>query len=333
MPILYVTEQGATIRHLAGRVVVRREDRILSELPDFKCEQIVVFGNVQLTTDLINFCFEQGIDVAFLSTNGKYRGRLQSPLAKNALLRLRQYERTANAEFCRSNAAAIVTGKIRNMIAMVRRQRRLREDGRSPVAEMEALLPKVARAENLDSLNGYEGVASAAYFRAFKSALKGDWHFEARQYHPPADPVNALLSFLYTLVHNDVQAAVNIVGLDPWLGVFHRPRLGHAALASDLMEEHRAALADRLALTLFNKRVVAESDFVQTQENRLRLAPIALKRVLEMYARGLQEPVFYAPQNIRTTYRQVIELQVRRFARVVSGDEELYQPFHAELVL
>lgn len=115
------------------------------------------------------------------------------------------------------------------------------------------------------------------------------------------------------------------------MGVFHRPRLGHAALASDLMEEHRAALADRLALTLLNKRIVVESDFVQTQENRLRLAPIALKRVLEMYARGLQEPVFYTPQNIRTTYRQVMELQVRRFARVVLGEEEQYQPFHAEL--
>lgn len=217
------------------------------------------------------------------------------------------------------------------MIAMVRRQRRLREDGRSPVADMEALLPKVTRAENLDSLNGYEGTASAAYFRSFKAALKGDWQFDTRQYHPPVDPVNSLLSFLYTLLHNDIQAAVNIVGLDPWMGVFHRPRLGHAALASDLMEEHRAALADRLALTLLNKRIVVESDFVQTQENRLRLAPIALKRVLEMYARGLQEPVFYTPQNIRTTYRQVMELQVRRFARVVLGEEEQYQPFHAEL--
>lgn len=329
MPILYVTEQGATIRHLAGRVVVRREDRILSDLPDFKCEQIVVFGNVQLTTDLISFCLAQGVDVAFLSTHGKYRGRLQSPLAKNATLRLRQYERTSNSEFCLRNAAAIVSGKIDNMIAAVRRQRRLREDGRSPVAELEAVRANLPRAQTLDSLNGYEGTATAAYFRAFRAALKGDWEFDTRNYHPPADPANSLLSFLYTLLHNDVLAAINIVGLDPWLGIFHRPRLGHAALASDLMEEHRSVLTDRLALTLLNKRVVVESDFVLTPEQRFRLTPAALKRVLELYARSLNETVIYQPLNIQTSYRQVIELQVRRFARVVLGEEELYRPFQA----
>lgn len=330
MPILYVTEQGATIRHMSGRVLVRRENRILTDLPDSKCEQIVVFGNVQLTTDLISFCLANGVDVSFLSTNGRYKGRLQSPLAKNALLRLRQYERTADPEFCRSNAAAIVAGKVRNMIAMIRRQRRLRDAGQVNIADLEALLPKIARAENLDALNGYEGTASVIYFRAFKSALKSDWRFDTRNYHPPADPVNALLSFLYTLLHNDVQAAINIVGLDPWLGVLHRPRLGHPALASDLIEDHRAVLADRLALTLLNKRVLVESDFIVNQENRLRLSPPALKRVLEMYANSMQQTVYYAAQNINTSYRQILLLQARHFARVVMGDDEIYRHFKAE---
>lgn len=330
MPILYVTEQGAAIRHISGRVLVRREDRVLTDMPDFKCEQIVVFGNVQLTTDLISFCLANGVDVSFLSTNGRYKGRLQSPLAKNALLRLRQYERTADSEFCRSNAAAIVAGKVRNMIAMIRRQRRLRDAGQANIADLEAMLPKIARAESLDALNGYEGTASASYFRAFKSALKSDWQFDTRNYHPPADPVNALLSFLYTLLHNDVQAAINIVGLDPWMGVLHRPRLGHPALASDLIEEHRSVLADRLALTLLNKRVVIESDFIVNQENRLRLAPPALKRVLEMYANSMQQTIYYAAQNINTSYRQILLLQARHFARVILGDEQKYLPFKAE---
>ena len=103
--------------------------------------------------------------------------------------------------------------------------------------------------------------------------------------------------------------------------------MGHAALASDLMEEHRALLADRLALILLNKRMLLETDFVLTPEKRFRLTPPALKRVLEMYARSLNESVFYAPTGIRTTYRQVIELQVRRFARVVLGEEDVYLPF------
>jgi CRISP-associated protein Cas1 len=222
---------------------------------------------------------------------------------------------------------AIVGGKIRNMIAMIRRQRRLRADSRPLVAELEALLPKVAGATDLDALNGYEGTASAAYFRAFRAALKGDWKFEARQYRPPADPVNALLSFGYTLLHNDVFAGINVVGLDPYAGTFHRPRQGHAALASDLMEEHRAIVVDRLVLTALNKRIVVETDFVLTPANQFRLAQEALKRFLALYARQINEVVLYPAQGVRTSYRQVIEWQARQFARVVLGEEEVYRPF------
>src|SRR5207253_1139685 len=110
--------------------------------------------------------------------------------------------------------------------------------------------------------------ASAAYFRVFKAALKGDCEFETRQCHPPVGPVNSLLSFGYTLLHNDVFAAVNIVGLDPYAGVFHRPHHGHATLASDLMEEHRSVVVDRLALTVLNKRIIIKTDFVLTPDKR-----------------------------------------------------------------
>ena len=327
MAILYVTEQGATIRHLAGRIIVRREERVLHEIPDFKLEQIVVFGNVNLTPGLITYCFAEGVDVAFLSSTGKYRGRLQPELARNVALRQKQYERCANSEFCRATAAAIVAGKIRNMIAMVRLQRRLRETGRAPVADLEAILSRVAAARTLDSLNGYEGSATNAYFKSLRGALKGDWEFEAREYHPPRDEVNALLSLGYSLLYNNFYAAINIVGFDPFLGVLHRPRFGHACLASDLMEELRAALVDRLVLTALNKRVLVKTDFTTNADGHLRLAPEALKRFLALYAAQLNEPVFYATQNIRTTYRQVIEYQARHFARYVMGEEAAYRPF------
>ncbi|MFN7949870.1 MAG: CRISPR-associated endonuclease Cas1 [Blastocatellia bacterium] len=327
MAILYVTEQGATIRHLAGRIVVRRENRIITELPDFKVEQIVIYGNAEMTSGARNYCFEQGIDVAYLSTTGRYRGRMENRLARNAVLRQRQQACVSDPEFCRRNAAAIVSGKIRNMAAMIRQQRRLRTDGRPLLAELEALLPRVAGARDLEALNGYEGTATATYFKAFRAALRGGWKFEARQYHPPADPVNALLSFGYTLLHNDVFAAINIVGLDPYSGTFHRPRQGHAALASDLQEELRAIVTDRLVLTALNKRIIVETDFVLTPDGRFRLAQEALKRFLAMYARQISETVLYPAQGIRTSYRQVIELQARQFARVVMGEEEVYRPF------
>ncbi len=327
MAILYVIEQGAIIRHLGGRIIVRREDRVIQELPDFKLEQIVAFGNVSLTPDLMRFCFQQGVDVAFVSTTGKYRGRLQPEFTKNVFLRQKQYERTADPNFCVATASVIVAGKIRNMIEMIRLQRRLRENVDSPVAELRALLPRVASARSIDSLNGYEGTATAAYFRTLRAALKGDWGFDTRQYHPPADPVNALLSLGYTMLYNNVYAAINIVGFEPFLGVLHQPRYGHAALASDLMEEYRCVLVDRLVLTVLNKRLIAKDDFVKTGEGQLRLAPDALKRFLALYAAQLNETVHYPPQNIRTTYRQVIELQARQFARYIMGEEQAYRPY------
>lgn len=330
MAILYITEQGATVRHLGGRIIVRRDERILQELPDFKLEQLVVFGNVNLTPGFMSYCLQQGVDVAFLSSTGKYRGRLQPELAKNVVLRQKQFERTANAEFSRATAAAIVAGKLRNMIAMARSQRRLRDEGRSPIAEIEAILPRVASARAADSLHGFEGAATAAYFRAFRAALKGDWQFDAREYHPPRDEVNSLLSLGYSLLYNDVYAAINIVGLDPYLGVFHRPRHGHACLASDLMEELRAVVVDRLVLTALNKRTLIQKDFTVNADGHLRLATEALKRFLGLYAAALNESVTYAPQNIRTTYRQVIEYQVRQFARYVMGEETAYKPFLIE---
>lgn len=330
MAILYITEQGASIRHVAGRIVVRRENRILAEMPDVKVEQIVIYGNAELTSGARNFCFEQGIDVAYLSTTGRYRGRMENRLAKNALLRQRQQLRVNDMEFCRRNAAAIVTGKIHNMAAMIRQQRRLRAESENSVAELEKLLPKIAAAADLEALNGYEGTASKIYFRAFRAALRSDWQFQTRQYHPAPDPVNALLSLGYTLLHNDMFAAVNIVGLDPYAGAFHRPRLGHATLASDLMEEHRAIVIDRLVLTVLNKRILLETDFVPTSDQRFRLTSPALKRFLALYAEQLRETVVYPAQNIRTSYRQILELQARQFARVVMDEEPVYQPFQLE---
>lgn len=327
--VLHITEQGSTVRHLAGRIVVRRDDRIIQEIPDFKCAQIVTWGNINLTPELMNYCLQNKIDVAMLSTTGRYKGRLQGEWPTNAVLRHKQYQCASNPDFELQNAKAIVTGKIRNMMAAVRAQRRLRDDGRSPVNELDQLLPKVMAARSLESLNGYEGTATAAYFRTFRAALKGEWQtaFATRQYHPVTDPVNTLLSLGYTLLYNDLYAAINIVGLDPFLGVFHRPRLGHAALASDLMEEQRCVIVDPLVLTALNKRILASSDFVATPDQQIRLILPALKKFLALYAEKIHEAVDYPPRQIRTTYKQLFEFQVRHFARVVMGEDKGYQPF------
>jgi CRISPR-associated protein Cas1 len=331
MAILYITEQGATVGRTDGRLLVTKEKRVIDDLPAFKVEGIVAFGNVHLTPTTIAFCLQQGIEVSFLSMAGVYRGRLQPEFTKNVVLRQQQYLRAADAGFCRAQAVAIVAGKRRNMVAMIQRQRRLRNEGRSPVAELEAIVPRLAGAPSLESLNGYEGTASAAYFRSFRAALKEDWGFTARIYHPPTDPVNVLLSLGYTLLYNNVLAAASVVGFDPYMGYFHRPRQGHAALASDLMEEHRSVVVDPLVLTALNKRMLVKQDFRQEPTAGVRLATDALKRFLGLYAARINETVSYPAMSIRTTYRQVIELQARQFARVVLGEETVYRPYSAEL--
>ena len=330
MAVLYITEQGATVGRTDGRIVVTKEKRVIDDLPAIKVEHIVAFGHIHLTPATVAFCLQQGVEVAFLSQAGVYRGRLQPAGSKSAALRQQQYLRAADAGFCRATASAIVAGKIRNLIVMARRQRRLRDAGRSPVTELEAILPRVAAAPTIESLNGLEGAAAAAYFRSFRAALKDEWEFTARSYHPPTDPVNSLLSLGYTLLYNNVLTAASVAGLDPYLGIYHRPRPGHAALASDLMEEQRALVVDTLVLTALNKRIIGKHDFRQEATSGIRLTPGALKRFLALYATRINETVGYPALGIRTTYRQVFELQARHFAHVVLGEEPAYRPYSAE---
>jgi CRISPR-associated protein Cas1 len=330
MAVLYLTEQGCVVNLTAGRIVVRKGDKMLHEMPVFKLEQIVAYGNVHLTPAVIAHCLGQGIEVAFLSSPGKYRGRLQPEFTKNTVVRQQQYKRAADAQYCLKMAATIVAGKIRNMIAMVNQQRRLRGDGRSTLGELQRALPKLATARSIDQLNGFEGAASAAYFKAFRAALKNDWGFDARAYHPPKDPVNGLLSLGYTLLYNDVYGAVNLVGLDPYMGFYHQPKHGHACLASDLMEEHRCVLIDRLVLTTLNLQTIKADDFEAKVDGRIVLKPEALKRFFGIYTQAINERTQYPYGNIQTTYRQVIELQARHFARVLAGEESAYHPFDAE---
>ncbi|QQS46611.1 MAG: CRISPR-associated endonuclease Cas1 [Acidobacteriota bacterium] len=330
MAILYLTEQGSVVNLTAGRIVVRKNDQLLHEMPVFKLEQVIAYGNVHLTPAVIAHCLTHGIEVAFLSSPGKYRGRLQPEFTKNTIVRQRQYKNAVDPQFCLKTAATIVAGKIRNMIAMIKQQRRLRGDGRSPIGDLEKAIPKLPSARSIDQLNGLEGAASASYFKAFRNALVHDWGFEVRAYHPPKDPVNGLLSLGYTLLYNDVYGAVNLVGLDPYMGFYHQPRHGHACLASDLMEEHRCVLVDRLVLTTLNLQTIKPGDFEARMDGRVVLKPEALKRFFGLYAQAINEQTYYPYSSIRTTYRQVIELQVRHFARVLTGDEAAYHPFEAE---
>ena len=219
-----------------------------------------------------------------------------------------------------------MAGKIRNAVAFCRRQRRLRRDSTQHLRTMEALLPKLHTATTLDQLMGYEGSAAAAYYRVLRTLLKTDLGFERRQAHPPTDPVNALLSLGYTLLYNQMFAAVNIVGLDPYQGFFHQRKHGHAALASDLIEEWRAIIVDSVVLTVINRREIKLQDF-QRSEHGPRLSKAALQRFVSRYDARVRDTVFVPAIKGKTSYRRAFELQVRQLVQVLSGEQATYEPF------
>lgn len=326
MATLYLTEQGAVVTKTGERLLVRKDGKLLHDLPALHVDQIVVFGNAGFTTPAVRYVLENGIDVAYLSSRGNYRGRLQPAWTKDVLPRQQQYLRAQDAAFCLGIAQAIVTGKIRNAIAFGRRQRRLSRDGKQHIRAMEASLPKIQTATALDQLMGYEGSAAAMYYRIFRTFLKTDLGFRGRQAHPPADPVNALLSLGYTLLYNQMVAAINIAGLDPYQGFFHQRKHGHAALASDLIEEWRAIIVDSVVLTVINRREIKLSDFQHTERGP-RLSKPALTRFLKRYDARVSETASAPAVQGKTPYRRIFELQARQLVRVITEQQPTYQPF------
>ena len=326
MGTLYITEQGAVISRTGERLVIRKGQTVLQELPAVQVDQIVILGNASLTAPTVPFLLDKGIDVAYLSSRGTYRGRLQPQWTKDATLREAQYRRARNERFCLDVARQIVTGKIRNMSAFCRRQRRFEAADRQRLTSMENLVPRVAEATTREQIMGYEGTASAMYFGLFRSFLQANLGFRRRQAHPPTDPINALLSLGYTLLYNHLYAAVNVVGLDPYQGFFHQLKRGHAALASDLVEEWRAIIVDSVVLTVINRREIQREDFQSTPQG-LRLTKDALSRFVHRYDERVSEEIFAPMIQGRTSYRRCFELQVRHLARVLTGEEATYQPF------
>lgn len=191
---------------------------------------------------------------------------------------------------------------------------------------MEALIPRLAGVDTREQALGYEGTASATYFGILRLLLQTPMGFRRRQAHPPSDPVNALLSLGYTLLYSHLYASINVVGLDPYQGFMHQIKHGHAALASDLVEEWRAIIVDSVVLTVLNRREIQSEDFQRTPQG-LRLTKDALTRFVQRYDERVSEEVFAPAIKGRTSYRRCFELQVRHLARVIGGEEETYQPF------
>ena len=326
MAILYITQQGAALHKSGNRIIVKKQSDVLQEIPIVQLDEVVIFGNGHITTPTIGYLLNKNIPVSFLSSHGKYKGKLQPPYAKDTLIRKHQYAVAEDSPKCLELAKGFIRGKLNNTIRFSQRQRTQNAEIQSAIDTVQQTLKKLENAKNLESLLGYEGAAAAAHYRAFQQFLTHDWGFTTRQFRPPPDPINAMLSLGYTLLHNHVYAFTNVVGLDPYCGYFHQPKHGHAALASDLMEEFRQIIVDGYVLSLVNNNRVRPDDFEQTNKG-IRFTKEALDQFLTGYYGRMQQTFQHPTRNEKTTYLRCIELQVRHLARVLTGEDPEYKSF------
>ena len=284
----------------------------------------------------LELCAEHGVTVSFLSERGKFIARVVGPVSGNVLLRREQYRYADIPEMSVMIARNMLTGKLVNSRNMLLRAAREREDttGKSILASAAKAFVRhmrnIADVTNLDTLRGREGEASACYFAVFDHFIisnKDEFNFERRSRRPPLDNVNALLSFVYTLLVHDTVSAIESVGLDPAVGFLHRDRPGRPGLALDMMEELRSVLADRLVLALINRQQVQGKGFTKTESGGVMMDAETRKTVLVAWQERKQEEIKHPFIDEKIKIGLIPYVQAQLFARFLRGDLEAYPPF------
>ncbi len=324
----YLSKQGETICvHVGGAEKIR--------VPVHTLESILCFGDTTVSTPLIAFCGEKSIGLAFYSDQGRFYGRIEGPVRGNVLLRTKQYSatRTEQALLLAKNFVATKIANERNVLL------RSARDSNNPetvsilkraAQDIACLSSQLKTAENLDQVRGIEGIAANRYFAVFNHMIKAnkeDFTFQKRSKRPPLDRVNSLLSFLYMLLSNDVRSALEGVGLDPAVGFLHALRPGRPSLALDLMEELRAPLCDRLALSLINLKQVQANGFELTP-TAVRMTEETRKIIISAWQKRKKEGITHPFLQEKMPIGLIPHIQAQLLARYLRGDLDYYPPFH-----
>jgi CRISPR-associated protein Cas1 len=327
MATLYLNEQQSVVKKRDEYLIIQYADKHTREVPLVNVSQVVVSGDITLTTPALHTLLDRGIEVCFLSMYGHFRGRLSPPIAKNAFVRRAQHKVHSSKQESLPIARACVRGKVENMRVMLMRANRSLNDVEinEAIVALKAMAREAEHAVSIGSLLGIEGNASAVYFRVFGKLLRGPFTFTHRRRRPPTDPINAMLSLGYTLLTQQVMAAIQVVGLDPYAGFLHQPRQGRPALALDLMEEFRPLLTDSVVLDIVNHRILTPSDFKE-ELGVVYLKPEARKTFYAKCEERLQEELQHPYFGYRTSYRRCIELQARLLAKWLMGEIPAYRP-------
>lgn len=329
----YLLEQGSKLSREGRRLLVTKESATLAQVSVLQISQVIVFGNVQITTPALRLLLDEGIETVLLSEHGDFYGRLVGATSGHGALRVAQVLRSRDDAWARATAQQFVRGKLHNMKVFLQRYaRRLEEPGiRRAVESIDWLIERTGRTLNLNSLMGVEGQATAVYFGVWKELLQPPWQFEKRIRRPPTDPVNVLLSFGYTLLQQNILGAVLTAGLDPYIGFLHQLTYNRPSLTLDLMEEFRPVIVDSVVLRCLNNDIIKPDHFTPgtTEERPLVLSSEGSKRFIRELESRLTQSFQYPEKAEQINYRRLFLLQAYQLASTLdlAGNHRFYQPF------
>lgn len=328
---LYITRQESYLHKERETIVIKLGDKRLGQFPAINLSSILCFGQVSVSPFLMGYCADKGIGLVFFTEFGRFLARIHGRPTGNVLLRREQYRWADDHTRCTTVSRVVVAGKIANCRTVLLRE--LRNHGKNPVLQeaANALAVSCRRAKSaasVEEVRGIEGNAAAIYFSVFKQLIRtSGLTFTSRIRRPPTDPVNAMLSFAYSLVTQECIAALNGVGLDPYVGFLHKDRPGRSSLALDVCEEFRAPWADRLVLSLINRRQFQISDFVFEASGSVILSDNARKEFLTSWQERKKTEIVHPYLQESIPIGLLPHCQAMLMARHIRGDTKYYPPY------
>lgn len=333
---LYVTTPNAYLSLDGENVVVLKDNEPLGRVPLHNIQGIVAFGYTGASPALMGKCAQSGIELSFMSMHGRFLGRVSGEINGNVVLRREQYRIADNPQKSLDIAKSFILGKLFNTRWVIERMTRdyaMRIDVdklKKASGFIYELMHKIPDCHGADTLRGIEGDAASIYFGVFDDMLlqqKEDFSFQTRTKRPPLDRVNAMLSYMYTILAHEAAWALSAAGLDPYVGFLHRDRPGRLSLGLDLMEEFRSVLVDRFVISLINKKQMKAADFSVKESGAVVMEEQARKNILALWQKRKQETITHPFTGEKIDWGMAVFVQAQLLARYIRGDLDAYPPF------
>lgn len=345
MEAVYVLEPGAYLRREGSAIRVCKHKKVIDRIPAQGLKRLVLIGYISMTGGILDYLIKNRVETVFMTATGRYRARLGIDEHRHVALRRDQYLRLNDSTFSAAAARGIVNGKLENMRRFL--LNRAREYKAPELRQAAARIHSIQTAgleneSNMERVRGFEGAATRIYFKVFGHMIQNrDFAFNGRSRRPPLDPVNALLSFVYTLLTNEVLSAIKAVGLDPYMGSLHDISYGRPSLACDLVEEYRSFLGDRMVLGIINRRMLGPDDFIRRgpppknfvdeaemkAKRPVEMKPAVMRTFIDAYEAMMNRRILYPPDGKKIRYRHLLHRQAAAFAAALQDEKKDYQPF------